>query len=75
MSYAFQRYQLEIPNGDAVPNPCSTNAGDIWNGVGHEAVGGAGARNPFGLAFAGADRVSCHIGYNIGITGQFILLS
>jgi len=53
-SYAFQSFQSQIPNGDAVPNPCTTNAGDVWNGVGHEAVGGAGARNPFGLAFAAA---------------------
>lgn len=59
-SYAFQSYQSQIPNGDAVPNPCTTNAGDVWNGVGHEAVGGAGARNPFGLAFAAAGNVSLY---------------
>jgi len=45
----YQPFQQKIPNGNAVPHPCNT--GTLWPGVGHEAPGGAGARNPFGLDF------------------------
>jgi len=40
---------MEIPNGASVPNPCVPNT--TWPGVGHQASGGAGPRNPFGIAF------------------------
>jgi len=53
---AYQMYQGYIPNGDKVPNPC--NRSTTWPGVGHQAVYGAGARNPFGLDFAANNRVS-----------------
>jgi len=60
---AHPEYQGYIPNGAIVPNPC--NRSTIWPGVGHQAVYGAGARNPFGLDFAANDHVSpfyvnCH---------------
>lgn len=52
-TYGYQPYQSNIPNGNIVPNPC---ANGIWPGVGHQAVNGGGARNPFGVAFAAAGR-------------------
>lgn len=49
---AFPEFRDRIPNGQKVPNP--TIPGSVWAGVGHENVGGGGARNPFGLDFAKA---------------------
>lgn len=51
-SDAFPEFRDRIPNGRSVPNPGIP--GSVWAGVGHEAVGGGGARNPFGLDFAQA---------------------
>jgi dopamine beta-monooxygenase len=51
----YPRYQDQIPNGKTVPNPCKP--GEFWAGVGHEAVGGAGPRNPFGLDFAANNHI------------------
>lgn len=54
---AFTSFKSQIPNGDAVPNTCAQNDGDLWDGVGHLIVGGTGDRNVFGLAFAAAGNV------------------
>ncbi|EDV19969.1 expressed hypothetical protein [Trichoplax adhaerens] len=53
--YGYLPYQTKIPNGARVPNPCSSSNA-IWAGVGHQAAAGGGARNPFGVAFANANR-------------------
>lgn len=45
----FKRFQLEIPNGDKVPNPCNKN--ELWTAVGHTTIEGGGRRNPFGQVF------------------------
>ena len=49
----FRKY---IPNGFVVPHPC--NASVTSQGVGHEILGGGGARNPFGLDFMTNGEVS-----------------
>ena len=41
-------YVVEIPNGNALPNPCTPHALPGTNGSGHWNLGGGGARNPFG---------------------------
>jgi len=46
---AYQHYQLEIPNGNSVPDPSTSGT---WNGVGHLNAQGGGPRNVFGLDFA-----------------------
>ena len=51
--YGYFNYQSNIPNGNRVPDPCSNSDG-LWAGVGHQRSQGAGARNPFGTAFAAA---------------------
>lgn len=48
LSFQFETFQDYIPNGKIVPSPCP--GGGIWQGVGHQAIGGAGYRNPFGEA-------------------------
>lgn len=53
---SFSHFQLQIPNGDRVPNPCES--GEVWIGVGHQKPAGAGARNPFGRDFESNDYVS-----------------
>ncbi|XP_062622232.1 uncharacterized protein LOC134283766, partial [Saccostrea cucullata] len=45
----FGSFRDKIPNGRNVPHPCDPTT--IWQGVGHEARGGGGQRNPFGLNF------------------------
>jgi len=47
---SYSKYRDEIPNGHNVTNPCNTT--QYWEGVGHQAHGGGGDRNPFGLDFA-----------------------
>ena len=54
--HSYPNFRESIPNGFNVPNPC--NADDKWLGVGHEARGGGGIRNPFGLDFAAQGYVS-----------------
>ncbi|XP_069138147.1 dopamine beta-hydroxylase-like [Argopecten irradians] len=48
-TYGYSSFQTRIPNGDRVPDPCNGTA--VWQGVGHEAMGGGGPRNPFGVDF------------------------
>ncbi|XP_069138144.1 dopamine beta-hydroxylase-like isoform X2 [Argopecten irradians] len=48
-SHGFSSFMSQIPNGDKVRDPCDGNT--TWPGVGHEAMGGGGPRNPFGLDF------------------------
>ncbi|OWF47546.1 Temptin [Mizuhopecten yessoensis] len=50
----YSSFQALIPNGDRVSDPCDSSS---WQGVGHWAKGGGGARNPFGEAFQQSDRV------------------
>ena len=46
-AYAHIVYQTKIPNGDSVPDPCSSG---IWGPVGHyNAQRHTTAKNPFGL--------------------------
>ncbi|XP_061173636.1 DBH-like monooxygenase protein 2 homolog [Saccostrea echinata] len=45
----YGTFRDKIPNGRKVPHPCDPTT--IWGGVGHEAQGGGGQRNPFGLDF------------------------
>ena len=68
----YKIYQDEIPNGGSVPHPCKPNY--IWRGVGHRNVLGGGDRNPFGLAFAGAGRVSIKIFKNFCKKLVYLLL-
>lgn len=49
VAHGYPRFQGYIPNGNRVPNPCHPT--DMWPGVGHQAIGGSGPRNPFGLDF------------------------
>ena len=54
-------FRDRIPNGHNVLNPhADPNDRDttIWRGVGHEARGGGGPRNVFGLAFKANNFVS-----------------
>ena len=54
-------FKDEIPNGHNVKNPYYTPTNgqpQIWKGVGHKALEGAGPRNPFGKAFKAAGYVS-----------------
>ena len=54
-------FRDRIPNGHNVLNPhADPNDPDttIWRGVGHEARGGGGPRNVFGLAFKANNFVS-----------------
>ena len=46
--WSYQKFQMLIPNGDAVPNPCAGQSG-IWGGVGHNVAAGGGLNNQFGL--------------------------
>ncbi|XP_033749716.1 dopamine beta-hydroxylase-like [Pecten maximus] len=48
-AYGYSSFQARIPNGDRVRDPCDGVA--IWQGVGHQGMGGGGPRNPFGLDF------------------------
>lgn len=50
VTVGYPMFQQNIPNGEIVPSPCNPN--HVWQGVGHQAKGGGGPRNPFGLAFA-----------------------
>jgi hypothetical protein len=52
----YSTFQMIIPNGPNVPNPCQP--GTVWSGVGHRAPGGGGDRNPFGRAFDANQYVS-----------------
>ncbi|OWF48547.1 DBH-like monooxygenase protein 1 [Mizuhopecten yessoensis] len=45
----YSTFQTRIPNGGIIRDPCDGET--IWQGVGHQAVGGGGPRNPFGLDF------------------------
>ncbi|XP_021362324.1 tyramine beta-hydroxylase-like [Mizuhopecten yessoensis] len=45
----FSSYQTLIPNGGMIRDPCDGQT--IWQGVGHQAMDGAGPRNPFGVDF------------------------
>ncbi|XP_061173634.1 DBH-like monooxygenase protein 2 homolog [Saccostrea echinata] len=45
----YGSFRDKIPNGRNVPHPCDPTT--TWGGVGHEAQGGGGKRNPFGLDF------------------------
>jgi len=47
-------YIAEIPNGNALPDPCSPPNLPATNGSGHCNLGGGGANNQFGLDFAAA---------------------
>ncbi|XP_053386261.1 uncharacterized protein LOC123538847 isoform X2 [Mercenaria mercenaria] len=49
-AYSYPHFGTKIPNGEKVPSPCNPNY--VWQGVGHEAKGGGGSRNPFGKDFA-----------------------
>ena len=55
---ARRAYIARIPNGDSVPNTCATDQGSKWTAIGHVAIGGGGARNPFGIDFAANGLVS-----------------
>ncbi|XP_033749801.1 uncharacterized protein LOC117334351 [Pecten maximus] len=48
-AYGYSSFQARIPNGDRVRDPC--DGVTIWQGVGHQGMGGGGPRNPFGLDF------------------------
>ncbi|XP_033750973.1 dopamine beta-hydroxylase-like [Pecten maximus] len=48
ITFGYLTFQTRIPNGDRIIDPCD---GTGWPGVGHQAKGGTGHRNPFGLAF------------------------
>jgi hypothetical protein len=54
--HSYPNFRERIPNGFNVTNPCDPDGN--WLGVGHEAIGGGGKRNPFGLDFAGQGYVS-----------------
>ncbi|XP_076076864.1 temptin-like [Mytilus galloprovincialis] len=47
----FPWFRNDIPNGYKVPDPCTGQTGQIWEGVGHNQEPGGGPRNPFGLDF------------------------
>ncbi|XP_060567386.1 MOXD1 homolog 2-like isoform X2 [Ruditapes philippinarum] len=49
--HSYPNFRERIPNGFNVTNPCDPDGN--WLGVGHEAIGGGGKRNSFGLDFAG----------------------
>ena len=51
----YENFQLLIPNGNRVPDPCVSY--QVWNGVGHTSIFGGRARNPFGIDFSNAGRV------------------
>ena len=66
-------FRDRIPNGHNVLNPrADPNDPDttIWRGVGHEARGGGGPRNVFGLAFKANNFVS----KDVFLSGFFWLL-
>lgn len=46
MAAAYAGFRGDIPNGNAVRNPCDNG---IWPGVGHILQQGGGPRNQFGL--------------------------
>ena len=52
----YENFQLLIPNGNRVSDPCVSY--QVWNGVGHTSIFGSGARNPFGIEFSNAGKVS-----------------
>ena len=52
----YENFQLLIPNGNRVPDPCVSY--QVWNGVGHTSIFGGGVRNPFGIEFSNAGKVS-----------------
>ncbi|XP_052072766.1 temptin-like [Mytilus californianus] len=54
--WSYQKFQMLIPNGDAVPNPCNGQSG-IWGGVGHNVAPGGGPNNQFGLDFNSSGKV------------------
>ena len=53
LTQAFPSFKERIPNGNRVPSPCDPN--ELWPGVGHELISGAGPFNPFGRDFAKAN--------------------
>ena len=57
--YCFEYYQLDLPNGNKVKNPCDQDG--VWSGVGHYGPKGSGPKNQFGIDFALAGRVSIRI--------------
>jgi len=54
--FSYRIFVPTIPNGNIVPNPCTT--GKIWPGVGHQYDQGGGAKNQFGLDFLANGQVS-----------------
>lgn len=48
LSWCWSRFKDYIPNGNKVPNPCSTDPSSMWSAVGHLSPGNGGPRNPFG---------------------------
>jgi len=50
VALGYPTYQMDIPNGKTVPNPCNTQY--TWQGVGHNSFFGSGTRNQFGNDFA-----------------------
>ena len=53
---SYPSFKDIIPNGNYVPHPCKANY--VWHGVGHHNPLGGGSRNPFGLDFYNANKVS-----------------
>ena len=53
---SFREFNLQIPKGDNVPNPCVENT--KWNAPGHLNILGGGPRNPFGEDFDKEGRVN-----------------
>jgi hypothetical protein len=49
VAWSYQKFQMEIPNGMTVPNPCEGQTGTMWPGVGHNMMPGGGTNNQFGL--------------------------